>query len=127
VPSSGVVAVDGSLLQVLDEYGFEPDDTRTRWQFKGHPSQSCTIDLVVEDTAEGAVYSLGIQWWYGGEGYEEYLRYDASQRPALERYIEQLCEEAREPYIKTRLQKLFEPSLGHDLAWMLFHRRTKKL
>ena len=121
-----MIAVDGSLLHVLDRYGFEPNAPRTRWCFKGHPSQSCSIDLVVGGTAEGAAYTLEIQWFSGGNGYEEDLHYGTSQRPALEKDIERLCEDARQPYVKTRLQKLFEPWLGHDMANALFHRPPKQ-
>lgn len=121
-----MVAVDGSLLRVLDEYGFEPDDTRTRWRFEGHPSQSCSIELMIANADEGAAYTLEIQWFYGGEGYEEDLHYSGSQRLELEQDIERLCEEARQPYVKTRLQQLFEPWFGHDLAYALFHRPPKK-
>jgi hypothetical protein len=121
-----VVPVDGSLLQLLDRYGFEPDATRTRWHFDGHPSQACSVDLTVEDSAEGVVYKLAIAEFPGGMGYEEELRYSAAERPRLERDIERHCEAALKPYVKTRLQRFFEPFLGHDMAYALFHRPPKE-
>jgi hypothetical protein len=120
-----VVAVDGSLLQVLERYGFVPDDTRARWRFDGHPSQACTIELTVEGSADGVVYTLYVAAFPGGEGYEDDTRYGAAERPQLERAIELQCEAALEPYVKTRLQKLFEPWLGHDMAYALFYKPPK--
>jgi hypothetical protein len=121
-----VAPIEGSLLQVLDRYGFEPDATRTRWHFDGHPSQAFSVELTVEDSAEGVVYKLAIEELPGGMGYAEELRYSASDRPRLERDIERQCEAALKPYVKTRLQRVFEAFLGHDMAYALFHKPPKE-
>lgn len=121
-----MVPIEGSLLQVLDRYGFEPDATRTRWHFDGHPSQAFSADLTIEHSPEGVVYTLAIAELPGGMGYEEELRYSAAERPRLERDIERQCSAALKPYVKTRLQRFFERFLGHDMAYALFHRPPKE-
>lgn len=117
---------DEPLLRLLAKYGFEPDETRTRWRFEGHPSRGYSLDLTIVGSGDSVVYRMSIQSFPGGLGYEEDLSFTAAERPRLERMIEDECEEARRPYIKTRLQRLFEPWIGHDAAWALFHRRPKK-
>jgi hypothetical protein len=121
-----VAPVDGSLLRVLQKYGFELDESGARWRFEGHESQCCTVELGIEDAGGEVVYRLSIEAFPGGEGFEDETRYSASQQAQLERVIERTCEDARQPYVKTRLQRLFEPFLGHDMAWALFGRARRR-
>ena len=126
--SVGVAAIDRSLVALLDRHGFVANESRTSWRFEGHPSQACTVDLDVDiDARDGeVVYRLSIAAFPGGEGYEDEVTYTRAERAELESRIERVCALAREPYVKTRLQRIFEPWLGHDMAAALFHRRRKR-
>ena len=115
-----------SLLCLIEQLGFEPNDRQTEWTFDGHETQGCSVRLCLENNEGEVEYCLLIEHFPGGEGYEDERHYASSQVADLMADIAGTCAELTEPYTKTRLQKMLEPILGHDMAYALFHRPQKK-
>ena len=117
------------VQRVLDRYGFKREDRDGPcWRFDGHPTRHATFLLSIDASADPPVYVLFVEdFTVGGGGLEEEAyTFPLSEEQALIAELEQRCEEAREPYVKTRLQRWFEPLLGSDGAYQFFGRKRKR-
>ncbi len=109
-------AVPDTIARTLERYRFRSDGAGVQWTFEGHPSQRTRIVLTIADDS----YVLELEEYAGGEGYEDEQVFSREQEGGLVTRIESWCDAALEPYVKTRLQRWFEPWIGHDAAWAIF-------
>ena len=110
-----------SVTRALERYRFVSDSDSTQWTFEGHPSQSTRIVLRITENT----YVLAVEQFAGGAGFDDEEVIPRRNEAALVFRIEQLCDGALQPYVKTRLQRWFEPWIGHDAAWALFRGKRR--
>lgn len=95
------------LLETTGFYSNEPD----RWWLSPEPRTHRYLIFWIERDGELPVFCLSVEEWRGGEGYEDTVFRSESQSETLAA-IEHWVAWAREPFVRTRWQKLRDRFLG---------------